>query len=129
MAVNSDLLQWWAARGFARLYVVADISNPTANPVVMFNQTVQLDTFVHRVTIGNGASVPMTYVLETRVAGGGAQDWQEYGRVTIEPGLTWHDDYSVDLAVGESIRLAILPDEDADGNSVALFEYVQPEVR
>lgn len=124
MADNLAILRWLATQaGITNLVITAPVDNPTSSSVLLFSFTVAKSTYLHRIFIANDSSINQTYILQHKPTG--APAFIELGRITLEPGITWRNNYELALAVGESIRLAIDDDPDATGVSLAVCEYLE----
>lgn len=124
MAENTDLLKWLSSvAGLTNMLVSDKIENPTSAPALLFNITADKGYFIHRITIANDSAITETYVLQ--VMANGEPEWEELGRISLVPGLTWRADYELALVTGDKLRLAIIEDADATGISISICEYLE----
>ena len=123
MADNSALLKWLATvTGATNVHSAGPIANPTDTATIMFSVTAPHALFVHRITLVNDSTVPEIYILQQKE---GTEAWDETARITVEPGLTWRAPYEIAVEAGNGIRIGILADPAATGNSWTHFEYLE----
>ena len=125
---NSGVFKWLATQtGLTNLHITPQVDNPTSAQAILFGFTASQTVFVHRIFVANDSTIPETYILQTKPSE--APDFTEVGRVTLEPGLTWRENYELVLADGDQIRMGIDDDPAATGTSIAVAEFLQTAPR
>lgn len=117
-----DQLEWLAEHGMTEVFTSNAVENPTTGDgAVLFSHTPSVGIFTLRFSFINNATVQTTYVIQTNNGSG----WVDELRPVAFPNLVEPVVLNIPVDASTAIRVAIVAEENANGTSRVIVEYIE----